>query len=131
MLTRFIAAILIILPFSVTGQKKISGKILDNKLKPLRGAYIESLDRTIFTQTDNTGYYSMELPYTVDTVKIWYLGMGIEKVVIKNSMILNYILFPEVDYRKWPDNKINDFLQHRDLQRMKLLKEAGLRYTLE
>ena len=124
--SRIFIALLWILPFTADCQKIVSGKIFDKNLKALAGAQIETIDKSIFTRTDHMGYFRLEIPYGYDKVGIWYIGMSYEKVYIKNSTALNYILFPEMDYSSWTGEEIDRFLGTRNRQRMKILKQAGL-----
>lgn len=66
-------------------QKKITGKVTDEKGESLPGVNIIAKGTTISTQTDFDGNFTIEVPDTVTTLVVSYIGLQEQEVTVGNS----------------------------------------------
>ncbi|EIA10656.1 SusC/RagA family TonB-linked outer membrane protein [Flavobacterium frigoris] len=66
-------------------QKKITGKVINEKGESLPGVNIVAKGTTISTQTDFDGNFTFEVPDNVTTLLVSYIGLQEEEVSVKNS----------------------------------------------
>lgn len=72
-------------------QKKITGKVTNEKGETLPGVNIIAKGTTISTQTDFDGQFVIEVPDNVTTLVVSYIGLQEQEVTIRNSP-LNIVL---------------------------------------
>ena len=75
-------------------QKKVTGKVTDEKGESLPGVNIVAKGTNISTQTDLDGRFTIEVPDNVTTLIVSYIGLQEEEVTIKNAPLL--IILKEV-----------------------------------
>lgn len=72
-------------------QKKIKGKVTDEKGQPVPGANIVAKGGTASTQTDFDGNFTLELPDGITTIVVTYIGMKQQEVAVGDEP-LNIVL---------------------------------------
>lgn len=69
-------------------QKKITGKVTDEKGQPLPGANIIAKGGTVTTQTDFDGNFTILLPDNVNTIVVSYIGMKEQEVIVGDEPLI-------------------------------------------
>ena len=77
---------------SKTFDKKISGKVTDEKGEPVLGATVIVKGFSTGTVTNAAGIYSLTLPANAKTLSVSYIGYKPQEIVIGNSTSYNIVL---------------------------------------
>jgi len=94
----FLGFILWVLPLTLSGQRNISGKIIDAENgNPVPGASVFIANSTVGTITDAEGYYSLNIPgagnYQLTVSHVGYQAVFKEIASGNTEMVLNVALF--------------------------------------
>jgi len=111
--------------FSAFGQTKVlTGRIIDEHLEPLSNAVIQTVDSTITAQTDNDGYFRIEVPATTTRLVAWYIGFETDTFNIEDRCHLNMILLGDVKIEFQTVEEAIKFEKRRKKETKPLYKEA-------
>ncbi len=77
-------------------QKKITGKVTDEKGEPLPGVTIVVKGTTSGIITDMDGKYSISMPNGVDVLTFSFIGYKINEIKVGNRSVVNAVLSEDV-----------------------------------
>ncbi|HEX5151103.1 MAG TPA: SusC/RagA family TonB-linked outer membrane protein [Parafilimonas sp.] len=86
--------ILLLIAVAAQAQKKISGKILDERNNPIAGASIVPKNGTGGTVSDATGHFTLNAPANTTTVTISYVGYAAQDISVTSSEDVSVTLQP-------------------------------------
>ena len=109
---------------SAAQEKKLSGKIIDQHLNPLPWVLIQTLDSTYYTNTNENGLYSLNLPEKTKKVKIKCIGMETEVIKINNYCHFDIILLDDIIVEFETNNQHIKSYKKRKKELPKLYKES-------
>ena len=121
--------IFIIILFAIThklnGQNRIiQGRVLSEDLEPLYKVRIQSIDTTLFGETDLDGRFKIEIPQKTQTLFLSWVGLERTNIKLKNYCdTLEIIMLYAGTYDFMSPKKID---RHR-LERFKKLPELHLK----
>lgn len=86
----FILLLLLNISFA-NAQKKLTGKVVDNKNQPIAKAkiYLDSIDSNV--ETNKNGYFEVQLPVNVASINIYSYEYGLLSSKFNDENIMNFV----------------------------------------
>ena len=91
-----ICAILMALPFELSAQNAVKGRILDESGQPVIGAMVHNKDNGKWATTDLDGNYILDSAVKGNTIEITCLGYTAQSVTFNGAAVQNFTLETEV-----------------------------------
>ncbi len=120
-LTAFFVTFGLYLP-SIGQTKAINGRIVDEHLTPMSGAYMQTVDSSYTSKADNKGYYSITIPDSVRQIKVWFIGMESEIINLSDFCEFNIILLDDIiaEFETQQEHKMRYQKRKRELPKKRI-----------